>query len=647
MQHLGELKSTAAWLAGFGEERRDPGSGSRKDFSWTAGTDTLIAANSRRLYLLDAPREWLPEIAEFNGNRIIFDGLLHNRSELCTRFADRLPRDPCDADLVGQAYCCWGHDAVSRVKGVYALLIWDRARDLLLCARDPFGLHPLFYAELGRTLLLSPSIETLLGHPGISAELNRAGLVDTLARRGLKREETYFTQVKRVLPGHILRIRGDDHQSERYWNPVPFDRPIEWIPDEEAQPRFEALLEQAVARCLARGPAGIFLSGGLDSSAVAMVASDICRQQGRAAPWALSLVFPGLDRDEVNVQRGVATALGLPQVLLPVDEAGGPEGTLAAALEMSRTLPAPLEMIWHSALRSAALHGRQQGCRVILTGHGGDEWLWENTFLAADLLRSLNLPGLYRLWRTHSRSYHFSRWEMLDMLLWRYGARPLLRDAWHTVAVRVGASGLIRRRRHTAVTRSAVSPHWLAPDPALRAQVTQRIHESYASDKAVPRIDSYYLQDTRSRLDAPEKWFLAEETFLVGRRVGVHMHHPFLDADLVELLIRIRPNVRSEDGFAKALVRRPLARRFPHLGFERQRKSWLGAAALSMVAAEAGAACKAMGGIRTLGELGVVDPARVSEFMDDALARKGRQLGLVWLILNVEAWARAHYRPGA
>ena len=176
---------------------------------------------------------------------------------------------------MGQAYGRWGEDAIAHLKGTFALIIADPARDLLLCARDPLGIQPLFYAEVERRLLLSPAIETLLAQPGVSAELNRASLVDRLTRHWPANDETYFTRVRRVPPGHIMRVSGGDRRVYRYWNPVPADGAIEWIPDDEVQERFEALLRQAVARCLGPGTAGIYMSGGLDSSTLAMVAADL------------------------------------------------------------------------------------------------------------------------------------------------------------------------------------------------------------------------------------------------------------------------------------------------------------------------------------------------------------------------------------
>ena len=125
--------------------------------------------------------------------------------------------------------------------------------------RDPGGVHSLFFAEVGpRTSLLSPSLQTLLAHADVSTERNRATLVARLTRRWwLAPEETYFTHVRRVLPGHVTRFSGSDRRVYRYWNPVPVDGTIEWVPDDEAPERFEALLGQVVARGLALGPAGV------------------------------------------------------------------------------------------------------------------------------------------------------------------------------------------------------------------------------------------------------------------------------------------------------------------------------------------------------------------------------------------------------
>ena len=591
---------------------------------------------------LETFSDWAPSASARPSYRVIFDGVLYNRDELRGQLSELLSIDATDADLVGHAYRRWGEDAIARLKGIFALVIVDLARDLILCARDALGIHPLFYAEIEEMLLLSPSIETLLGHAGVSAEVNRACLVDRLTRRWLAGDETYFTQVRRVPPGHVLRLGGHHgRHTYRYWNPVPADGSMQWIPDDDAQERFEALLEQAVARCLAPGRAGIFMSGGLDSSALAMIATDLCRRQGTDVPWALSLLFSEPDGQEAAVQNGVAMGLGLPSKQMPIVNAAGPGGTLAAALEMTQTMPAPLALIWRPALQRLAVHGREHGCRVILTGDGADEWLWENPILAADFLQSLDLEGLYRLWHMYAHSYHFSRRHAFRIVQWH--AKHPLRDLALTVAARAGAGRLVRRHWHSKALKVAASPPWVAPDPSLRVQVAERLEAAYVRDETARGRDTYYGRDTRSRLDSADKWFREEETFVVGRRMGTPVREPFWDPDLIELLVRVRPQARRVGGLAKGLVRRPLARRFPGLGFEAQRKSNLGEAFLSMLSAEAGFARQVVGKLKALVDLGVIDGEQVRVLLDDALAGRGHrtQVSWAWEILNLETWVRS------
>ena len=157
------LNSSKAWIAAFGEVSTALDRGQL----WNSRQTRLVGSmtfdsSKKRLYLIDDPAGWSPVLAEAENCRILFDGNLYNRSELQTQFTGCLPVDHNDADLVMQAYFCWGEEALHRVKGIFALLIQDNAIDLLLCARDPFGMHPLFYADTQHALLLSPSIDSLL-----------------------------------------------------------------------------------------------------------------------------------------------------------------------------------------------------------------------------------------------------------------------------------------------------------------------------------------------------------------------------------------------------------------------------------------------------------------------------------------------------
>ena len=144
----------------------------------------------------------------------------------------------------------------------------------------------------------------------------------------------------------------------------------------------------------------------MDSTRSALLLSPAqnSHRKGLPPPWALSLGFPG-EGNEEEIQRRVAADLGLPQVFMKLGDAVGDDGLLLAALKMNSQWPTPMLNAWNPGYRRLGLEAKRQGCKVILTGGGGDEWLGVTPLLAADLIRTLNVVGLYQLWSMMQSSY--------------------------------------------------------------------------------------------------------------------------------------------------------------------------------------------------------------------------------------------------
>lgn len=646
MQATKRLNRSAAWLAVFGRTRSVSGDGSNRS-GIARDAVTISDSAGRTLNLLDDGADWLPESAGNEICRVIFDGVLHDRAELQKQFSDGLPNGSSNAELIAQAFRLWGENSLHRIKGIFALIIWDKVRDLVLCVRDPLGMHPLFYCQVAQALLKSPSIETLLAHPEVSPEINRARLVNYLARRWEKHDESCFTNVQRVRPGHVLRVDCGGLTTYRYWDPLSAGRPITWIPDGEAQERFDALLQQAVSRVLALGPAAIRLSGGLDSSAVAMVATDLCRRERWPLPLALSLTVTK-PYDEESVGRAMAADLGLQRILVPYEQAVAPDGLVSAGLKLSRLLPAPMFNINAPAFMHLSHAAWERGCRVLVTGEGADEWLGMSPLLAANMLSPANLIGIFHLSRSLSRYYQSVRWAGLRGVLWQFGVKPLLRSAWRTSTS--AAHGVLLGREHPAARNAAymisqIAPEpWIAPEPSLRTQLARRIEDNPPDNTPTRGAENGYRKFFRSMLDAPHLGLRTEEAFVLGRHTGVREQDPFWDADLIDLLVRIRPQIRNKGGVSKVLVRGALSRRFPLRKFESQRKSRSqGFFIESALRAEARRAASALGDKWVLGELGVIDAKQVQAFLENPPAGKGWR---VWDLLNLESWVRAHHKSG-
>jgi len=590
---------------------------------------------SKKLFLRYEIDSAPPLCAERAGCGVIFDGALYNRRDL-ERELGGLLASPAgsDAEIILAAYEGWGEEFLKRLRGAFALIIWDTSREVLLCLRDPIGTYPMFYVEDRDGLLVSPSIDVLIGQPNISASVNRAALADYLLDRFPLMEETFFDVVSRVPPGHVLRVGRDARRSYRYWDPAPGNK-VDWLTPEEVE-RFDELLDQAVSRCLSLGPAGIFLSGGLDSVSVAAVAAHRAAADGTTTPWALSLVFPDTDVNEEIIQRGVAAQLGLPQVLKRFYDATGANGLLAGAVGLNSFLPAPINNTWLPAYHALVREGKAHGCRTILTGSGGDEWLTVSPMLAADLLRDFDLVGVLRLWQTARRSFRRSNFALLRALVWTFGLGPLVIPPVHKLAKRFVPS-LVKARRRIF----APPPKWLAPDPTLRRELERRWEEKSLRDTHTS--DSLYLREAKTGLDHPLVSWEIEELFNFGQMAGVRMLHPIWDPDLVDLLYRTPPFLLIRNGRNKGLVRDSLRRRFPDLGFEHQRKVEATRFYASLIYRDASNIWKQLGGGRALGTLGVIDERFLDSGFDKLIAR--RKIGeahLAWSILNLESWARAH-----
>jgi asparagine synthase (glutamine-hydrolysing) len=561
----------------------------------------------------------------------LFDGLLYNRKELEHRL-----QTPglTDSELVLHAYLRWGDDVLDELKGIYAFVIGDVVHRRVLCARDRVGSHPLFYADAGGDLLVSPSIARLFGDPRVSNQVNRAALADHLAHRWPDPGETYFSAIRRIPPGHVLVASPDGRRISRYWSPVPEDEEIDWVGTDELE-QFDELLTAAVTRFLGLGRAGIYLSGGLDSVSVAAFAAKASRETNGQVPLALSLGFSNEATNEQPIQRAVAADLDLPQLLVPLDEAAGPDGLVAADLELTKRWPAPMVNLWLPAYNSLAAQGRDRGCRVILSGHGGDEWLCVTPYLAADLIYSRDLKGVLRLWDNHQRSYPLASRTIIWNLLWRFGTRPLLAAASH----RLAPSAM--RYRRGLVGRM---PSWIAPDPVLRRELAERADRSAPKPASPGRV---YLAEMNRALDHALVAMELEEAFEAGRRLGVRFGHPFWDADLLTFLYRTPPELLNQGGRSKGLVRSTLARRFPQLGFERQRKVTALPVARRTMVEEGGPAWRRLGGATALADLGVVDANAVSDLMEGLLGNgTGYEANVhtdrILDIISLEAWARSH-----
>jgi asparagine synthase (glutamine-hydrolysing) len=558
---------------------------------------------------------------------VLFAGILTNAGELDSDAA------LTPASVVARLFATSGVDAFGRLRGSFAAIVWDGAARRLHVVRDQVGLQPLFVARSEGLWHFAGAPEGLVSLPGVSRAIDAVALSEWICGWYPAIEDTAYRDVKRVPPASVTTYDDRGIQQRRYWDPSPITEPISWSREEDLEV-FEGLLTQAVRRAVrsVEGLPAIFLSGGVDSITIAAAATDIRRAAALETPLALSLVFPDAASNEEVVQTAVARELQLRQRLVPLTEASGPRGLLASALDLSAGWPQPMWNIWSPAYMHLARVAGLEGARLVLTGRGGDEWLTVTPYLMADLAARGDVPGIWRMLRTWRRSHPSGGLGDSARLLWTTAGRPLSSAALDAIAPRPWHA---RRRRRLLRER----PAWVAPDPAIRAAMDARV-ERWIDPARPPQ--GFYVREMRTALFHPGITHDMEETQEFGRRNGQRVLHPFWDVDLVNALYRVPPHLLMRDGRSKWLLRRRLEARLPGLGLERRTKVSAGGVFTGMMAREARPAWERLGGLKTLGNAGVLSSTGVQSASHSLAELERLGAGRLWALLTLETWARQH-----
>jgi asparagine synthase (glutamine-hydrolysing) len=573
-----------------------------------------------------------PAVAEREETAVILDGILLDRSGVISSVGSRLPNEiEGDAAFVLAAYLELGEGVLPLLRGSFGLIIWDAQRSVALCARDPTDSHPLFFACATGRVLVSASHGALLQAGRVPGHLDRVAIAQWVVQGSMLPRRTFYECIQRLPPGHVLRAAPDGATVRRYWHPGDNSSTAKLAPD-EAVDRLETLLDQAVTRCAPLGRFGVFLSGGVDSAVVAASAAAVSSANRMPAPFALSYVFPDPAADEEATQRSVAVALGIPHRVVPLLESVDADGLVAAALRLSERSWMPCINPWEPAFVHLAEKGAELGCRVILSGEGGNDWFEAEWHEAADLIRHVELTALFRLWSQEHRAGRTGS-DTARALFWSYGARVLVRDAALAVLGHVarGAVQSIRRRRALGSVRS----EWALPDGSLRQALVDEIVA-----RRTARVRGYRDSARERLLDGVHLVVPMENRFLFSRSAGVYFFNPAVDPDLVQFLYSLPSALLNLGGRGKGLARESVRRRVGArvaglLGF-----AYPDAFLASLVRAESPQALEVLGGLPRLSELGIVDGRAFAQ------ALHGPQLGVelsynqAWQTLACEAWLR-------
>lgn len=587
-----------------------------------------LGMGQTRLSIIDLSPAGHQPMTDASGRyTVVYNGEIYNYRELRADLAAQgvVFRSHTDTEVLLELFARVGEAVLSRLNGIFALAIWDHQGQELFLARDGMGVKPMFFTECRLGFGFGSELKALM--PLLDQRtLDVASLHRYLSFLWCPGDGTPLREVRKLLPGQAMVVREGRIVRRWTWYELPARRgPGAPLPLTDVVQATTAALRTAVQRQLvADVPVGAFLSGGLDSSAIAVFA----REQAPDLRCFTIDLTGGTDAgfaDDLPYARRVARHLGVELDVVTVDAS-------RMAMDLERMVhlldepladPAPLNVLYISQL------ARERGYKVLLSGSGGDD--------------------LFTGYRRHLALRYEGLWSWLPL-----SARGLLASS----ANRLDAGSAIgRRAQRLFANAGADGPHRLAGyfSWASEARLRSLYSPAFAAELADQRADDPLVQfidglapgvpPMEQMLALEQRFFLADHNLAYTDRMsmaaGVEVRVPFLDPDLVELAARIPDRFKQHGRTGKWVLKKAMEPYLPRDVIYRP-KTGFGAPLRRWLQHELSPLVNELLAPETLARRGLFDPLAVQALRADDGAGRVDAAYTLLALMSIEIWCR-HY----
>jgi asparagine synthase (glutamine-hydrolysing) len=540
-------------------------------------TDGPVGIAMRRLSIVDLATGQQPLSNEHGTVWVVFNGEIYNHSALRKTLESRghQYRTHSDTETIVHLYEEYGSDCVRHLRGMFAFAIWDARRRCLFIARDRLGIKPLYYELTPQRIVFGSEIKVIFACPGTSSQLERAVLPEYLAFGYLSGEQTFFHGIRKLMPGHWMEVNPSGQvKIERYWD-LPITQSDRVHSESYFVQTYRERLEDAVSSHLMSDvPLGVFLSGGVDSSAVAALMTKL-RQ---TSVETFSVGYAEDAYSELPYARVVAKHLN--SIHYEV---------LVSQQDFFDSLP---HLIWHEdepiawpssvPLYFVAQLARQR-VKVVLTGEGADETLAGYTRYAFTLKNAA--------------------WDRIYRRLTPGALRGTIRAAiadstWINASAR-------RKLSHTFLARNGNSWASFYFDNFFSAfsegdqaeLLTEEVRKEFVPGSGYEHVLEYWEDSSGKMLQ--RLLYTDIKTYLVellmkqdnmSMAASIESRVPFLDHPLVEFATNIPQNLQLGGFAGKRILKKAVEDLLPHsilyrpkLGFPTPWSRWLAGPRLDVI----------------------------------------------------------------
>jgi asparagine synthase (glutamine-hydrolysing) len=589
--------------------------------------DDQAALGHRRLSIVDLATGHQPLSNEDETVWIVFNGEIYNHASVRPELeaAGHRYKTRSDTETIIHAYEQWGDACVDCLRGMFAFAIWDAPRRRLLLARDRLGVKPLYWAMADGRLLFGSEIKSILESGLIRASANEAALPELLGTRYLSGAETLFNGIHRLLPGHTLVFEDGKVSTRGYWD-IPVGRVSEelaGLSDRDVVARFRELLEESVRiRLMADVPLGMFLSGGLDSSAIAAL---MARMIDRPLQ-TFSVAFKERAFSELDYARQVATAIKADSHEIVIDDQDffGALPRLIWHEDEPIAHPSSVPLYFVSALA-------RDHVKVVLTGEGSDELLagygkYPRALVNWRAAAAYGVvPAPLRSWIARTLV------PRLPSRLGRYAQRSFLAMPRTPEAMFFDNFAAIGLRRQASLL-----------SPAFAAQATPE--RAYGASRAYFDAPNGHSTTLDRLLYTDLKTYLVEllmKQDQMSMAASIESRVPFLDHRFVEFAAGLPGRMKLRGFRTKWILREAVRGILPPGILTRKKMGFPVPFGVWMKGAWGDVARDVLLDPRSR-QRGIIDPAAVERLLTAHASGEADGGDALWSLLNLELWYRTH-----
>jgi asparagine synthase (glutamine-hydrolysing) len=551
-------------------------------------------------------------------------------------------RSQTDTEVLIHGYEEWGEQLLEGLNGMFGLALLDLRKKpaKLLLARDRFGIKPVYYTAAGDCLVFASEIKAILLAPGIARDVDLNALHRYLAFLWVPGPETLFKGIYKLPPGHYLEWSEGKHSLHCYWNlrfPLASRNGKRDEDERDLGARLLEILRHAVERHLISDvPVGVFLSGGLDSSTILALASELTGEPVKSYTIAYRPQDGRLEQSDADKDFA----------RLAARRVGATHHEIEVNPDIVDLLP---KVVWHldepvadPAAISTYLICREARpeAKVLLSGQGADEvfagYRLHWTHRLANMLKPIPAPLRHAFAR-------FPLGALPRISDWLPGVRPGLVLALHRYWDKLLAGVDLDPERRYVFYRSYYTDdqEFAVYTPGLR----EALRGAVAADRHLAHFSAVPGADFLDRmLYVDVKTFLAELNLTycdkLSSAASAEVRVPFLDTEIVDFMSQVRPDMKLHGFKSKYIFRRAVQGLVPREIIER-RKVGFGAPIRAWLRRDLHDMVDDLLSEQTLRQRGYFQPAAVRAMISEDRQGKGDHTLRIWALLTLELWHRA------